>query len=93
MELISQTSRATSIRDDIELISPLVAEDFGQEVVVSNSGNTIVRVIRGHDGPGTTVENRALQGREVKTSQLTFTSMNRRGVDALLGRSKSGLMD
>lgn len=85
VELLIETRCPTGVGNDIVLITPLIAQDLGEKMVVGYSWNTIVRVVGRHDGPSVAVHNGTLQGGKVEASQFSLSSMNRGGVDALLG--------
>jgi uncharacterized membrane protein len=49
IESLSKTSSATSIGDNVVLVTPLFAKDISKEVRVCDNWNTIVGVVGGHD--------------------------------------------
>lgn len=48
-ELIAEAISSSCVAHGEVLVAPLVSQDLGQDVVVGNHGDTIVRVVRSHD--------------------------------------------
>jgi hypothetical protein len=91
VEGVGETGSATSVRDDIVLITPLIAKDISKEVRVGDSWDSIVGVVRRHDRSSTSINDGPLQSWEVERPQLALTTVDWSGVDTLLWGSKSSL--
>ena len=91
VERLVKARGATSVGDDKVFVAPFLAKDLGEEVMVRDGGNPIVGVVRRHDGSGAAVHDGSLERGEVEGAELALTSVDRGGVDALLGRTERGL--
>lgn len=59
---------------------------------VGDGGDTVIGVVGGHDGGGTTVQDGTLKRGEVEGAEFTLTTVDWGGVDALLGSCKGSLV-
>ena len=91
MERIIQASGAARVRNDEVLVTPLITEDLGEDVLIADHGDAVVGVVGRHDGRGAGVDDGALEGREVKGAELALAAVDGVGIDALLGRCKRSL--
>lgn len=58
----------THVAGDEVLVTPFSSENFGECVVIGDRGNSVVRMICGHDAPCITVNNGALERGHPATS-------------------------
>jgi hypothetical protein len=86
-----QANRATGIGDNKVLVIPFVTQDLGQDMMVGNDRDIVVRVVRGHDGQSIAVDNGSAERGEVESAELARTPVDWSQVDALLGHTKGGL--
>lgn len=79
-------------RAETYLVPPLVTEDISEGMLVSNHGNTVVAVVRRHDRECLAINDGPLERWQIGGAKLALTAVDGGTVDALLWRSKRGLV-
>ena len=66
------------------LVTPRVSQNIGKYVLIGNGRNTVVGVVRAHDGKRPAVDDGTLERGEIGCQQLAPAAVNGTQVDALL---------
>jgi hypothetical protein len=71
LELVAEAIGSTRITHGEVLVAPLVSQDLSQDMVVGNHGDTVIRVVRSHDGVNIGIDDLALERWEIGGPELS----------------------